>query len=26
MGQKQFGMKIPNIYLRIVNDLRRKGF
>jgi triacylglycerol lipase len=25
-GQEQFGMKIPNIYLRIVNDLRNKGF
>ena len=26
MGQEQFGMKIPNIYLRIVSDLRHKGF
>jgi len=26
MGQEQFGMKILNIYLRIVNDLKHKGF
>ena len=26
MGQEQFGMKIPNIYLRIVSDLKHKGF
>jgi len=26
MGNDQFDMKIPNIYLRIVDDLRHKGF
>jgi len=26
MGKDLFDMKIPNIYLRIVNDLRQKGF
>jgi len=26
IGQDRFGMKIPNIYLRIVNDLGQKGF